>query len=813
MESVFLPNEKWLRRPNRLSKNSAQIEMPAGDKWILTDTYSKSPVCVNRKFKLSFSFITQPQIKAFIKEFIWEETQTKKFTLSTASRHLIAFKTFEQFFKNQGYTTLLISSTDVELYKSYLITLLGKYGKPLSPQQIKQKLTTLRVIISFGKKKKLYHLVPENDILWNSTEYFDATCLNQMPLSDKWIITDTYSKSPKWFNSKFKLNFSFITPPLIKDLVKKFIWEETRKKNITLLTSSRHLIAFKTFQHFGEIQGYTTLLLSYKDIKLYQSYLTSLVGQKGKPLSPEQIKEKLTTLKVIIQFGQQKELFHLVPRNNIFSNSNEYHYATYLDHMPDSDKWIITDCDHNSQYYRKEFKFDFSFISQPLIKHLVKKYIWEETCERNIVLSTAAKTLSDFKVFEKFSKIQGLSTLLLSNTHIELYKSYLANLLDKKGKPFTRLTQKHRFTALKVIIRFGQQKEMYHVVPRTEIFSGSEYRGIAKNLAIDYIPDNVVTQISTALIKEKNTYIRSGLRILQGTGMRIGDMLLLKVDCLSKHPIDKSPIIKIFQHKSRKNLSLKLPDFVVQGIKELLEYTASIREQAPEEVKDYLFIYQRERNGGLGRNKGTIGRVPASLIRYWFAEFCSNYSIRGNDGQIYPLSPHQLRRSLGTDMLSNGIPLKAVANQLGVVPKTAEKYYVTVKDSKLAATFSGIVIGNIENVDEKFIPNPDELEWFYTNKHKGALMCDGYCTKPFKNNEEICERLKNKWACYKCNRYITTLAHLEFHKNILTEIENELKYNPYGDHYAAHLIPIAIIIKQIVDRLEDLKNEKSKEHK
>ncbi len=116
------------------------------------------------------------------------------------------------------------------------------------------------------------------------------------------------------------------------------------------------------------------------------------------------------------------------------------------------------------------------------------------------------------------------------------------------------------------------------------------------------------------------------------------------------------------------------------------------------------------------------------------------------------------------------------------------------------------MIGNIDEVDERIIKNPGELQWFHSNKYTKARMCDGYCTKPIVDNE-ICDRLLKRNKCYSCSRYITTPEYLQYHKDYLKELQSQIQSNVYGEHYAAHIEPTIAILKEIISRLEGISNE------
>ncbi|MCE7700226.1 MAG: hypothetical protein K8E24_015815, partial [Methanobacterium paludis] len=134
-----------------------------------------------------------------------------------------------------------------------------------------------------------------------------------------------------------------------------------------------------------------------------------------------------------------------------------------------------------------------------------------------------------------------------------------------------------------------------------------------------------------------------------------------------------------------------------------------------------------------------------------------------------------------------------------------KRYYSDVKDTERGEMFKKIgIIGNINAISKEVIEDEKELEWFKENKDKGARMCDGYCTKPFKDGE-FCDRLLKRKKCYTCSRYITTPEYLQFHKSYLVELEQQVKNNIYGDHYAQHFEPTIEVLKEIIARLEDFR--------
>ena len=204
---------------------------------------------------------------------------------------------------------------------------------------------------------------------------------------------------------------------------------------------------------------------------------------------------------------------------------------------PDGDVWNIVDNDKDSQHYGRNFKFDFSYISSKEIKDIVKYYVWQNYRVGNKTLSTLYNEISSyFWLFIQYCRSREIDTLRdLDNVDVDNYISFLRTYIsDKTSKPLTYNSQKIRLDCLKSVIRWCQIHRP-NDVPTTEIFTGSEYIVINRKVKIDFIPDDFVAQINEALKKEENPYLKYGIIILQSTGMRIVDLLKLRIDCIKPH--------------------------------------------------------------------------------------------------------------------------------------------------------------------------------------------------------------------------------------------------------------------------------------
>lgn len=477
-----------------------------------------------------------------------------------------------------------------------------------------------------------------------------------------------------------------------------------------------------------------------------------------------------------------------------------------INDMPKELVWKIKDTDSQSVNYGLTFNFDFTTFESAEIREVVQRYIWENYRTGNRTLRGLRTMFRQIMLFNEFCIAKDIRSLTeLSNGLMDDYRSFLKTYISPATKkPFVYSTQRHSFSCVKTLVGWCHAF-LPEAVPQRQIFTGSEYRDTySGKLKIDFIPDEVLAEINRALDTEDNPYLKYGIQILECTGMRIGDLLLLRTDCIGENAMGDYTI-SWFDHKNRRSMDeLPVPKKCAEAVNALIAFTHSVREDAEESDRDYLFIYKPK----LGTNKTPIVKVSRQVFTKWCHVFCEKHDIRDSGGNIYCLTTHKFRRTLATDMLSKGANLNVVKEALGHTdPSTTKKHYADIKDPERAGMFRSIgIIGNIKDIGDEQIGDEAELNWFRENYEGSARLCDGYCTMPIQNGEP-CGRFLSRQKCYMCSRYITTIDDLDAHKSHLKELQKMLDSNIYGEHFAEHIIPTVISIREIIRRLEALRDE------
>ena len=476
-----------------------------------------------------------------------------------------------------------------------------------------------------------------------------------------------------------------------------------------------------------------------------------------------------------------------------------------LNKQPAGDLWHLQDNDAESQYYGRTFHFDFSYIHSEEMKSVVKDYVWQNWKTGNKSLNGLYKDINKTCHFAGFAAQHKIDSFReLDNSKVDLFLSYLRTMISSHTKkPLSYVSQKKCLDTVKSIVAWCRIHRS-DVVPAVEIFAGNEFTGINRRMKVDFIPDEVMTQINIALKTEENPYLKYGIIILESTGMRSGDLLKLRTDCIKPHLVS-GYTISWFDHKNRRERPpMPVRAECAHAVQKLIEITEPLRDEADESIKDMLFIHRCAK----GLLAGQVVVPTQDTMHKWLKNFVKKNNILDTDGITYNLSAHQFRRTLGTDMLSKGTDLNVIQQVLGHSdPSVTKRFYADVKDKDRAETFQNIgIIGNIALIDDSSFESSAEKDWFEANKHKGAALCDGYCTKPFEDGK-VCDRLLKRHKCYSCSRYITTPEYLQAHRDHLARLEKQLKEGAiYGEHYAEHFRPTMEVLKVIIERLEELQN-------
>src|SRR5699024_6144470 len=305
---------------------------------------------------------------------------------------------------------------------------------------------------------------------------------------------------------------------------------------------------------------------------------------------------------------------------------------------PKLDKWILPD----KTSVGNSIIYDFTFLPNDWMKEMLKKITIESLTIKNVTATTLYRYNYSLKHFFNFlieNKIQMDTFEKLTFEETEKYLFYL------KGKKMSNSTRATNLAALKWFINFGQTLE-YKGFPKKQVFSGEEYRAVKVEdvLKTKYIPDNVMEKIELALLKEENKMLKNIIEIGIDTGLRIGEVLDLEIDCLTEDLAGK-PLLKVNSIKNKTIRRIPVSIRVKRAILSLIELSNEGR-KALNSLNITIYWLKRGR-------PARYDRLTQSNFRGMLRRFVKRHKILDENGEFYNLTYHGFRHTLGTEMLNN----------------------------------------------------------------------------------------------------------------------------------------------------------------
>ncbi len=238
------------------------------------------------------------------------------------------------------------------------------------------------------------------------------------------------------------------------------------------------------------------------------------------------------------------------------------------------------------------------------------------------------------------------------------------------------------------------------------------------------LPPDVDRALMAAVAGLDDTFARTGLHLLRATGMRIGELLDLELDCLVdfaghgtwlRVPIGKLGTERMVPLESD---SLTLLDAWIAG----RGRQRAIPHPRHGRPVEFLFL-----------DRGT--RPTAFRLRSALTRAVAAAGLHDADGRPLHVTPHQLRHTFGTALINGGIGLPALMALMGHVTPEMTLRYAKLASPTIRTAYQDamdkirtrqalpiIAIGGAPVI-------PDRIEWLHAEMLKTRLA-HGYCSRP-----------------------------------------------------------------------------------
>jgi integrase len=285
--------------------------------------------------------------------------------------------------------------------------------------------------------------------------------------------------------------------------------------------------------------------------------------------------------------------------------------------------------------HQKILTISFKSIEQDWLKLLAKLYILVRS-QRKL---SPAYLYSDIHYLTRFSQfIQQKSILNLEHINDELFEEFDYYLRSLK---LSNRTISLHYMVLINFFNLCRQEEWLAV--NTYWFKGKYKESTPKNDEIKYIPEEVWQQLDEHLHQLPEP-IQRMVRVIRGTGLRIGELLNLPLDCLRQR--SKQWRLRLLTEKYQIEDELPICPELVVVIQEQQNY---IKQQ-------FGSSYHNLFGSSQGENYKPVPRIMrADTFNSSLNRLAKKYSICTNNGQIWHFTSHQFRKILATAMTNAGV--------------------------------------------------------------------------------------------------------------------------------------------------------------
>lgn len=297
----------------------------------------------------------------------------------------------------------------------------------------------------------------------------------------------------------------------------------------------------------------------------------------------------------------------------------------------------------------------------PIIKHIPDFLDWCEV-ERGLSDNTQKNYQRYLKKFETWlqkNHKQDLKPHELTSEDIWSFRLFLSRAQDISGKPLSKLTQNYYLIALRALLGYFVAKDITSLPP-SKVTLPKDAKGTRKIKFLE------LDQIEK-LLNSPNSQNPTGLRdkvILEtffSTGMRIAELVSLNREQFDSI-WDKSDFELGIIGKGKRPRTVYVSQRALQWLKKYLK-TRGDKDKA-------LFINYR------GRNQEERRLTARSIER-----IIKKYVLQA--GVPFFTTPHTLRHSYATDLLTQGVDLRTIQEFLGHKSIATTQIYTHVTNKRL----------------------------------------------------------------------------------------------------------------------------------
>lgn len=283
------------------------------------------------------------------------------------------------------------------------------------------------------------------------------------------------------------------------------------------------------------------------------------------------------------------------------------------------------------------------------MREFIEDFLNYLSVERGLALNTLSSYRMDLNFYMDFLEENKIGALAKTT------KNEVINFMFyQKAKGLSPNSISRRLTAIKVFYRFLVRERILKTDPTSLIDSPKLWKKIPETLSVNEMelllnqPDN----------KEQGIRDRAVLEVLYATGMRVSEVVNLKMDSINQ---DVGFVRCI--GKGNKERIIPLGKKAISCVHKYLEVRGS--RFLKKKQSEYLFL----------------SRLGKKISRQSFWKLVKKYAAKARIKK--PLKPHILRHTFATHLLERGADLRSVQEMLGHSNISTTQIYTHVNKDRL----------------------------------------------------------------------------------------------------------------------------------
>lgn len=250
--------------------------------------------------------------------------------------------------------------------------------------------------------------------------------------------------------------------------------------------------------------------------------------------------------------------------------------------------------------------------------------------------------------------------------------------------------------------------------------------------------------LMAAVARLHDPFARFGLTILRGTGLRLGELLDLELDCLWDTPAHGT-WVKVPLGKLGTERTVPLDPATLAAFDAWMAHRGRQRPLAhPRDghPAEFLFMERGRRLGAYRLRRGLVDAVAVAGLR-----------TRG--GTPLRVTPHGLRHTYATRLVNAGMSLQALMAVMGHVSAEMTLRYASIASPTVRAAYEA-AMGKVRARRVLVVapagrpPIPERVEWLRSEMLK-TRVAHGHCAR-----ELVAEACPYANICEQCENFVTT---------------------------------------------------------